>query len=173
MTPRNLPNSIGVPGGAPNDLQSVGSFLTQLVNGLNNWIVQAATAINSLLSDGAYAESNITSPISLVSTTPTNLTSLTLAAGDWDVWGNIQYIAGGATTLGEQLAGLSTVSATFGPDNRGYGQFSPADTVGSVVAPSILRVNVTVPTTVYMVGMVSFSPGTCSMTGVLQARLVR
>jgi hypothetical protein len=44
--PDNVPSSIGVPGGAPNDVRSIAAYLTQLVTGLNNWVSRAANAIN-------------------------------------------------------------------------------------------------------------------------------
>lgn len=122
---------------------------------------------------GEYVESNITAGVSIASNTPKNLTSISLTAGDWDVWGNIQYNAAGGATLSLQLAGISTTTDTFGPDNRGYGQFSPADTFGSVVAPSPFRVSIASTTTVFMVGRATFTAGTCTMIGVLQARRAR
>lgn len=51
--PNNVPTTIGIPSGAPQDVQAVAAFLTQLVPALNNWIAQAATAINALLAEEA------------------------------------------------------------------------------------------------------------------------
>lgn len=47
--PGNVPSVIGVAGGAPQNLQGVALFLSQLVNSVNGWISGAAQAINYLL----------------------------------------------------------------------------------------------------------------------------
>jgi len=122
---------------------------------------------------GEYVESNIVTPVSITSVTPTNLTSISLTAGDWDVWGNIAFNGAGGATLTLQLAGISLTSNTFGPDNRGYGQYSVSDIIGSTIAPPVFRVSIASTTTVYMVGRVTFSTGSCSMAGTLSARRAR
>jgi hypothetical protein len=42
-----VPTSIDIPGGAPNDIQSIAMFLTNAFTLLQNWVRLTATDINS------------------------------------------------------------------------------------------------------------------------------
>lgn len=83
-------------------------------------IIQGVTS-NTAAGSGAvgqYVSSVITtaSPVTITTSgTPQNVTSISLGAGDWDVWGNVTYIANGATTLGTNMCWISSSSATL-PD---------------------------------------------------------
>jgi hypothetical protein len=82
-----------------------------------------------------------------------NGTSISLTAGDWDVSGNGQYIG----TVTDAVVGLSTISATFG----GVNTYAELGTVAGVVNPNLatpsIRLNLTVTTTVFLVGRVNYS----------------
>jgi hypothetical protein len=56
--PSNIPNGIGVGGGAPQDILSVSLYLSQFAASLNNWAAQVANAVNWLLDKvGGYVTS--------------------------------------------------------------------------------------------------------------------
>jgi hypothetical protein len=56
--PANVASSIGVSAGAPGGPAAIALYLTQLVTGLNNWVAQAANAINAGIVQAAPAHSN-------------------------------------------------------------------------------------------------------------------
>lgn len=122
---------------------------------------------------GEYVTANA-SGVSLTTTTTANITSISLTAGDWDVSGTVLFSISGGGTLTLQYGGISTTSATLG----GIGSYwqdnntSPAN-AGSGYATPIFRVNVSSPTTVYLVAQGVFGSGTCTASGLIRARRVR
>lgn len=170
--PSNVPGAIGIPSGAPNNLLSIASYLTQLGGSLNNWIAQAANAINWLLTTPGQAVSSqvpTSAAVAISSGTSKNLTSISLPAGDWDVFGNITYNP--SATINYSTTAISTVSATL-PDLSLT--FFTAANGGSAftlsgIAPT-QRISVSAATTIYLVGFVSLGSGTCTMFGQLFAR---
>lgn len=80
----------------------------------------ASTYIGEYVSAG-LAEA---SAISITTATDTNITSISLTAGDWEVWGEVYYDAqvACAITVGKVYAGISTTSATMpSPDSGRLG----------------------------------------------------
>lgn len=114
------------------------------------------------------------SAVSLTTATTTNLTSILLTAGDWDVCGAIS-VNGSVANQSNTSCGYSTTSATFG----GMGTYAQTNTgtanpvqVWAAAIP-VGRINVTSTTTVYLVCESIFSTGTVSASGIIQARRVR
>lgn len=135
----------------------------------------AATAgnIGELIS-GTIA---IGTPLSLSTATAADLTSITLTAGDWDVWLSVQFIGNVLTTVSRVEASVSLVSATLDYTvGRGASKGFPAsptlfNTVNQetiVTAP--VRISVASNTTVFAPVLASFGVSTCSAYGMLQAR---
>lgn len=130
---------------------------------------------------GEYVSSVIAvaSAVSCTNNTSRDITSISLTAGDWDVWGNIG-LNGGATTLLMYFSGwISTTSATT-PDpslwaGNSYGTAGLAvfaeNEVGSVVP--FTRVSVSTTTNVYLSVVAGFSTSTCIAYGGIFARRVR
>jgi hypothetical protein len=122
------------------------------------------------------ATTSFGSPVSLTSDTPANICSISLPAGDFDVWGNVGFL-GGASTIVSYLAGwISSTSATNpGRDaiaQRSFGGsgvtvFNQANDIFNV--PQI-RVSLASPTTIYLSAQAGFSISTCSGYGNLCAR---
>lgn len=99
-----------------------------------------------------------------------NVTSISLTAGDWDVWGNVSMIASGAFGIG--WAWGSTTSATQ-PDASLYAGLlfnagSAAGVAGITVPP--FRASLAGTTTVYLSVRARFSAGTVSACGGIYAR---
>jgi hypothetical protein len=104
----------------------------------------------------------------------TNITSISLTAGDWDVWGEFA-LASGATGIQGLSAGISTVSATL-PSVPPYALWSIAANfgTGSMAFPTgVIRLSLSGTTTVYLVGNIAYSGGSALLYGNLAARRAR
>jgi hypothetical protein len=113
------------------------------------------------------------SAVSLTNAVPANVTSISLSAGDWDVWGNISF-NNSANSLNSVSGWISTTSATL-PDSSLFNQL--ANNAVSLVSPGItvpqLRFSVAGPTTVFLSTDCGFSSGTLKACGGIYARRVR
>lgn len=110
----------------------------------------------------------------LSTTVASNVLSLNLTAGDWDVMANLNITTTSATMTASS-AGLSTTSATLPTDgsevNSGV-QVTLVSEKNSITLPR-KRVSVSGNTTVYLVGSATFSAGTVAVYGQINARRVR
>lgn len=110
----------------------------------------------------------------VVTATTTNVTSISLTAGDWDVEANVNFL-GTTATLGGSSAGISTTSLTLPTD--GTEIYSAAITTLLTATDSIIvprkAVNVSSTTTVYLVAKQTFTAGTVKVFGSLTARRIR
>lgn len=115
------------------------------------------------------------SSLTLTNGTATNLTSVSLTAGDWDVSGvGLSTISGGSSITAQEV-GISTTSATFGAfgTNTSVSGTTVAGS-GQTMATPTVRINVSVTTTVYLVMANFFSAGTSTANaGLIRARRVR
>ena len=129
---------------------------------------------------GEYVSSTIASGAAVALTTgvAANITSLSLTAGDWDVWINSHW-SGGATTVVNFLeACISTTSATIDANPGKIGTFSGFSStpfnaaVGDAVVVPVgpFRLSLSVTTTVFFVAKAGFGTSTCSAFGIIQAR---
>jgi len=131
------------------------------------------TTTNNNAAAGSVGEfiTNTTSGTSMSNGVSVNLTSISLTAGDWDVFGIMTYlptsgatqVAAGANTTSATLPGTASQLATLTPNNLGSGIFPI----------TYSRQSLSGTTTVYLVGNVVFSAGTCSGNGTLYARRAR
>lgn len=111
------------------------------------------------------------SGVSLTSGSNANITSISLTAGDWDVWGVIRFSQAATTTATALIAGTSTTSVTFGTFDT-YSALTaalPANAGNNLVAPPT-RINISTTTTVYLVGQATFATSTCTANGIINAR---
>lgn len=108
------------------------------------------------------------SAVSLVSGVAKNMTSISLTAGDWDVYGNITFGIGNLIT---NCAAWISLSSATGPDDAllNLASFTSGLVNGfSCIAP-FFRANVSTTTTVYISGVSTFT-GSTSMCGQIYAR---
>jgi hypothetical protein len=124
---------------------------------------------------GEVLSTSITTAVNLTASTPANIGSLTLTPGDWVVAGNVNFVAPGtagtryAVAIGNTSATLPTpaqlaagagtltdMSLTFGKAQQNFNT-------------SLVRFNVSVSTTVYLVAL---GPATTA-TGYISARRAR
>lgn len=129
---------------------------------------------------GEYVSSTVLSsgsPVSLTTTTITAITSLSLSAGDWNVWGNVYYIPATGTTLLNSYNWISTDNGTL-PDPaiatyQNVVQSSFASSGGATMLPPMVRISLTGTTTVYLLVRPNFSVSTLTGAGFIAARRIR
>ena len=127
---------------------------------------------------GELIESEILvgSAVSQTTGTSVNITSISLTAGDWDVFGiYFTNMAGGTTPTGFEAA-IHTVSATLPTrPNKGAGILMNCSGVGQNygIPVGTRRLSLSGTTTVYLVASANFSGSTLSGYGYLGARRVR
>ncbi len=111
------------------------------------------------------------SAVSFTTGTATDVTSIALTAGDWDVYGNVTYVVGGICTV--LIGWVSATSATL-PDASLYAETSTAAGLSNCgFQVPYKRINVSTTTTVYLSGYTSFSTSTVVACGGIFARRVR
>lgn len=113
----------------------------------------------------------------LTSPTAANVTSISLTAGDWDVWGQIQYAGSGTTTIQQMTWGISTTSATLpAATDSSYGRLTATINAGQAdeaFAVGTKRISLSATTTVYLVASSTFGISTLTGNGGIFARRVR
>ncbi|MDE4918340.1 hypothetical protein ACUXAV_000380 [Cupriavidus metallidurans] len=135
------------------------------------------TTTNNNASAGSWGEYQSASPvgISLTNSTDTNITSISLTAGDWDVTGNVYFTTGTGDTMTAGRVSVSATSATQAavPLYTAIGGISvtPGNEV-SGIAP-MQRFSVSTTTTVFLVATGFHSGGTLTGQGIVRARRVR
>ena len=126
---------------------------------------------------GEVISSNVTTPVTMTTATGTNIASISLTAGDWDVSGEVWFVigAGGATQI---QGAISSVSATnpslsaVGTSRTNLSLPFPAST-NQNIGVRTCRVSLAATTTYYLVSVVSFPSGTCTAAGNIWARRAR
>lgn len=128
---------------------------------------------------GEYVEAIVTSasPVALVTATAKTVTSISLTAGDWDVFGQAGFTKAATTVIIYAVGSISLTDNTLGTEPRRVG-IAYAD-AGVDVANDLMlglpvtRISVAATTTVYLVHIAGFGTDTCSGFGRLSARRVR
>lgn len=129
---------------------------------------------------GEYVESVVSTPTNMgTSATWTNMTSISLSAGDWDVVGNHYIFNNGATTTGATTnllaisvnSGATTTDHVIGSNVVGL-FITSATSERSAVIPHY-RLSLSATTTVYLKSNFSYSAGTPQYQCRLSARRVR
>lgn len=128
---------------------------------------------------GEYVSSNIVagSAVNVSSNTPTDITSISLTAGDWQVWGTTSIQPSLVTTkIGHWI---NTTSATT-PADSGNGAVVFHNYAGALQSGATIqehtgqmRLSLSGTTTVYLSCNVTISTGTVTAYGFLGARRVR
>jgi len=116
------------------------------------------------------------SAVSLVTATAKDVLALSLSAGDWDVWGHVDFSPGATTTISQIAAWVSLTSATFPTlPVSGVQYLAASFTTGAIqgLGTGMLRVSLSGTTNVYLSAQSSFGTSTMSAYGILSARRVR
>lgn len=112
--------------------------------------------------------------VSLTSGAATNVTSVSLTAGDWEVSGSLGVTPAAGTTMSAFVGGVSLTTATIPVFPGGVVLQTTFATGGqaSFAAPPV-RVSIAATTTVFMVVQANFAVSTCTGSAILRARRVR
>ena len=104
-----------------------------------------------------------------------NVTSVSLAPGDWDCSGSVVTSPAGTTTTSQLAAGISTVTATLPASvENGETIFQAPQAAGIAAAiPVHVEEVLSATTTVYLVGDSAFAVSTMSLYGQLVCRRMR
>jgi hypothetical protein len=128
----------------------------------------AAGYVGELISSSIASASGVT----LSSAVAVDLTSISLTAGDWDIFGNVSFFSNGLNML-DCSAWISSTSATK-PNISLYVEMN--DNVGYQncgMAVPYVRASISSTTTYYISGYVAFAAGVNKMCGGIYARRVR
>lgn len=139
-------------------------------------VIGTATNNNAATgSVGEYVTSAVAagSAVALTTATSANVTSISLTAGDWDVWGNVAITASGPN-MGGGNGWISLVSATF-PDTSLVSSLSITAGGVAVWRASVpyVRLSLSGTTTVYLSAQTTFAVGTAGASGGIHARRAR
>jgi len=170
-------------GGVPSIGNTVGAGLTMPSITFNTTTGIVGTTTNNNAAAGSVGElisSVITAGSAIAvgtSNTAKNLTSISLTAGDWDVWGNILHIFASGTNYTALLGWISTTSATQ-PDASLIDALSGGGSVPGVgsgigLTPPVQRFSLASTTTIYISQLAVYTVSTITMCGGIYARRVR
>jgi hypothetical protein len=114
------------------------------------------------------------SAVALTTSTPANITSISLTAGNWEVSGICAEQPNGATTSTALICTVSTASATLNTtpsDSAGWALNQTALTAGSAMSlpTSTARLSLASTTTVFLVVQSTFAVNTMGAYGSLRA----
>jgi len=124
---------------------------------------------------GEFVSSSVSgAAVSLTTATGASVTSISLTAGDWDVYGALTYSLNASTVVAYLGGGASATNNTLPAANY---YFLTSYTNVSGVAPTITiprqRFSLSTTTTIYLIAFASFSVNTASAGGFIEARRVR
>jgi hypothetical protein len=125
---------------------------------------------------GEYISSTVLvgSAVALSTGTPANVTSISLTAGDWDVWGSVAFNPAGTTTITAESGGINTVTGTLptSPGGGGFVSLAGGFTTGAgdTLPVGSTRLSLPATTTVYLVAQAAFAISTMGAYGFLGAR---
>lgn len=163
--------------GVPSIGNTVGAGLTMPSITFNSTTGVVGTTTNDSAATGSVGEfvsSNIAaaSGVNMSNNTDTNITSISLTAGDWDVFGNIYMEPTNIAAFSASKCWCSTTSATKPDDSLVTGILGSTSIFFNATSFSTpgLRVSISGTTTVYLSGRGTFSAGTLKGYGSLFAR---
>lgn len=132
---------------------------------------------------GEYISSDLPfgSSKTLTSTTALDLTSISLTAGDWDVWGSVAFDSASGTTTATLLRGwISSVSTTQPAALENGGALASAQYPATLAISSdvvipigMARFSLSTTTTLYLTARAFFSTAALTSYGFIGARRVR
>lgn len=130
---------------------------------------------------GEYLIASNSTGTALTTGVAANVAQLALTAGDYRIDGVVAFIEAANTVPTQLLAGASQTSATIPTlaqviaGQGGLSQINVSMTKGvtQFIQAGLARINVSAPTTVYLVAQSTFSGGTLSVQGRISARRMR
>lgn len=137
----------------------------------------AAEPTAGTLGEELSAELLVGAKVSLVSGTPKTITSVELSAGDWDLFGVVTFVPAATTSITRLSQSISTTTNTHGNNKQRKQSKTAAVVPGATDTPiadtPTVRVNISTPTTYYLIADATFTVDTLDAYGYLRARRVR
>lgn len=152
-------------------LTSTGNFTPSQTNG----IVGTTTNNNANAgSVGEYVTATGTA-VSITTSTLTNVTSVSLTAGDWEISSSLTFLPAASTTMSLLVGGISSTTAALPADPFTWLVQSTGLTPGAKQSSAIPTQRFSLPstTTIFLVAEALFGVSTMTATGILRARRVR
>ena len=136
-----------------------------------NGIVGTTAGTNTVAGNvGEFPTPTNLTAVSLTSGTGANISSFSLTAGDWDIWGVCELYPAATTVPSNLLCGVSTTANTVVAGSFSRIQTTMATGALQDLSAPIYRVNVSSTTTVYLVISSAFTVSTATANGYLFAR---
>lgn len=111
------------------------------------------------------------SAIVLTTATPVNIISMPLTAGDWDVWGQVDYVPGATTVPTLLQQGVSITTAVLGSQDTFSSMPFPTAVGANLIALPVPMQRIrTTGLTVFLVASALFTTSTLSAYGTMFAR---
>lgn len=154
------------------------SFAPNTTSGIIGTTTNDSAAAGSV---GEFVTSNISSgaPVAITSGgVGESLTSISLTAGDWDVFGVVVFGGAAGTNFTQMYAQISSGSAAFGDASSQISQQYPAGMVPGVnntigMALPTTRISIASTTSIFCTVQATFTVSTAYVIGRLSARRVR
>lgn len=141
------------------------------------------TGTNALAGNiGEFVSSSVLigSAVPLTNNVNANITSIVLTSGDWDISANVYSAMAGSTFMGYLEGAISTVSATLpargSNGSNGLWNTDSSPTLSGAnlsITCGPVRLSISATTTVYLVGVSTYTTGTNALYGFIGARRVR
>lgn len=168
--PNNSTGNITIQSSGGNQIIILGSGESAIIQ-CNSLSGTTATSWNvQLIVAGKYLTITNSSGVALTTTTNTDITTLTLDGGDWDVSGCVNISPSVASLT--VISGWINTSSASGPTVN-YARFAPTNPFG-LTSFAVPNLRVSVPQgstqTVYLSCTATFGSGTATALGVLNAR---
>jgi hypothetical protein len=154
---------------------NAGTFTTLATTGLyspSSTVGIKGTATNDSAQAGSIGEviTATGTSVALTNATATNITSISLTAGDWDVFGSVGFVATSVTGITLVATSISTTTATQQAiPNLSVLNYTSSGGNQCLVAPT-QRMSLAATTTVFLVATINFTGGTEAGTGTIIAR---
>ncbi len=134
------------------------------------------TTTNNDANGGSVGEyqQDTASSVSITTTTGKTIISLSLTAGDWDVWGGVTFVPAAGTlptTLEASISSTNNANEVNTSFILSQLSFPAGSSQSFSLAP--VRKSLSTTTTIYLVVLAIFSVSTCTANAIIAARRVR
>lgn len=163
------------------------NWISDVENDGTDWVVLSVAIIPGVTTNssaptgyiGEYVESTVAqgAAVSLTTGVVTNITSISLTAGDWDVSGVVIMDSGATTNVTRVMGGINSTSGTVDTSksyySHGHSGYVPGGGQFRGMPLNTSRFSLSATTTIYLLALSNFTVSTCSAYGTISARRAR
>jgi hypothetical protein len=151
--------------------------VSDILAGLGVGVADSSDAKPGEVGEYFTSSLDVGSAIALGSFTPVNIATITLPAGDWDVWGTVVFLPGAITTVNTIQAWLNTASAAIPGDltQGGYLSLRAQFLTGQpqAVPAGRMRFSTSADTPIFLTASAGFGVAGMTAFGAIFARRMR